>query len=376
MKKKQSIFALVLLSVIVLIAGFSIRELTERNKTPEEKIADMLEDMTLEEKIGQMLIIAPEHLTGGDAVTVADENLKKALKKMPVGGILFKAWNMETREQVTQLLKDMQRVSEIPLFFACDEEGGIVNRLMKTVGTTYVGSMYEYKDAGTETAYQNAFTIASDMSALGFNLDFAPVADVWSNPDNTVISKRAYSDDFGQAAELIASAVKGFHDGGVATTLKHFPGHGDTKEDSHYAAAYVHKSLEEIKAEELLPFMAGIEAGTDMVMLGHLIVPEISEDPILFSHEVVTELLRGELGFEGVIITDSLDMAGITAHYSREKIILGAINAGVDVLLCPGDVPGVMGIIRRAVEDGRLSEERIDESVTRILRMKQKRFWE
>ena len=134
------------------------------------------------------------------------------------------------------------------------QHGGVVNRLMDTVGTTYIGSMYYYKDDGDETAYENAYTIANDMSALGFNLDFAPVADVWSNPDNTVIGERAYSDDYAQAAELVGNAVKGFNDGGVMCTLKHFPGHGDTAEDSHYSSAYVHRTKEEIMADEMQPF--------------------------------------------------------------------------------------------------------------------------
>ena len=144
---------------------------------------------------------------------------------------------------------------------------------------------------------------------LGFNADLAPVADVWSNPDNTVIGDRAYSDDFAQAAELIPEAVRGFHSGGVATTLKHFPGHGDALADSHDGAVYVSKPLEQLRREELLPFRAGIASGSDMVMIGHLILTEIdAAQPAPFSYRIVTELLREELGVQGVGITDGLQM--------------------------------------------------------------------
>ena len=159
------------------------------------------------------------------------------------------------------------------------------------------------------------------MRVLGFNADLAPVADVWSNPDNTVIGDRAYSDDFAQAAELIPEAVRGFHSGGVATTLKHFPGHGDTLADSHDGAVYVSKPLEQLRREELLPFRAGIASGSDMVMIGHLILTEIdAAQPAPFSYRIVTELLREELGFQGVVITDGLQMKALTDSYTSGRV--------------------------------------------------------
>lgn len=176
---------------------------------------------------------------------------------------------------------------------------------------------------------------------LGFNADLAPVADVWSNPDNTVIGDRAYSDDFAQAAELIPEAVRGFHSGGVATTLKHFPGHGDALADSHDGAVYVSKPLEQLRREELLPFRAGIASGSDMVMIGHLILTEIdAAQPAPFSYRIVTELLREELGFQGVVITDGLQMKALTDSYTSGEIARRAVSAGVDILLCPSKPAG------------------------------------
>lgn len=374
MKRKKLIngflcFAGVCLAGIIIYVTAAVWPEQKRVLTSEEQVAEVLAEMSLHEKICQMLIVQPEALTKG-TVQDADLLFNFVMEYYPVGGFLFKAQNMKSKEQVTKMLSGIQKCSGLKLFFACDEEGGTVSRLMRTVGTTQIGSMFDYRNDGGETAYQNAYTIASDMSALGFNLDFAPVADVWSNPENTVIGKRAYSDDYLQAAELVAAAVKGFHDGGVATTLKHFPGHGDTVEDSHQGSAYVSKTLSELRAEEFLPFCAGIDAGSEMVMMGHLVLKELGEEPVLFNYDIVTKVLREELGFEGVIITDSLDMGAVTRHYTMEETVIRSINAGVDVLLCPGSVPKVVEIIKKAVKDGKIAEERIDESVLRILKMK------
>lgn len=344
--------------------------------TEEEKpslVDETLAGMTLHEKVCQMMFVTPEELTGEDGVTVAGDATRQALENYPVGGIVYFAKNLESQDQVKEMIDNSQKYSSIGLFVATDEEGGVVNRLMDTVGTTYIGSMYYYKDDGDETAYENAYTIANDMSALGFNLDFAPVADVWSNPDNTVIGERAYSDDYAQAAELVGNAVKGFNDGGVMCTLKHFPGHGDTAEDSHYSSAYVHRTKEEIMADEMQPFRSGIEAGAEFVMVGHLIVPDIDEVPATLSYKIATGILREELKFEGVAITDSFEMESITDNYSVDDAVVMSVKAGMDMILQPKDMASAVNSIEQAVADGELSEDRIDESVRRILTLKESR---
>lgn len=344
--------------------------------TEEEKpslVDETLAGMTLHEKVCQMMFVTPEELTGEDGVTVAGDATRQALENYPVGGIVYFAKNLESQDQVKEMIDNSQNYSSIGLFVATDEEGGVVNRLMDTVGTTYIGSMYYYKDDGDETAYENAYTIANDMSALGFNLDFAPVADVWSNPDNTVIGERAYSDDYAQAAELVGNAVKGFNDGGVMCTLKHFPGHGDTAEDSHYSSAYVHRTKEEIMADEMQPFRSGIEAGAEFVMVGHLIVPDIDEVPATLSYKIATGILRDELKFEGVVITDSFEMESIADNYSVDDAVVMSVKAGMDMILQPKDMASAVNSIEQAVADGELSEDRIDESVRRILTLKESR---
>jgi beta-N-acetylhexosaminidase len=276
---------------------------------------------------------------------------------------------MKDAAQLKALTAALDSALPIPPLIVCDEEGGSVSRLMRTVGTTEIGAMFSYRFDGPDKARENARTMAGDLREFGFNGDLAPVADVWSNPDNPVIRTRAYSDDFAQAAELVAAAVEGFHEGGVLCTLKHFPGHGDTSEDTHYEAACVTKSLEDLREEELLPFRAGIEAGADMVMVGHLTVPALDEVPAPFSYAIVTELLRNELGFDGVVISDALQMDALGSWTSGEAAVL-AVRAGVDLRLCPSDRTGTLEALEAAVEDGTISEGRIDESVLRILRMK------
>ncbi|MDE7221352.1 MAG: glycoside hydrolase family 3, partial [Oscillospiraceae bacterium] len=163
-----------------------------------------------------------------------------------------------------------------------------------------------------------------------------------------------------------------FHEGGVACTLKHFPGHGDTAADTHYGSAYVHKTLDELREGELLPFQAGIDAGADAVMMGHLIVDQIDDQPALFSYAIVTELLREEMGFTGVVVTDGLQMQAMTDYYGSAEIAVRAVKAGVDILLCPTDLDQAIDALIQAVEEGEITRERVDESVLRILLLKQR----
>lgn len=333
---------------------------------------ELLSEMTLTEKLCQLMIVNPDTIAGENPVTEADEACRKALETYPVGGFSFGQENILGRRQTIEMLQGFNEMSKLGLFFCLDEEGGTVWRVMGNpqMGTPRFGSMYDYRELGGQAAYENAQTIADEIAKLGFNVDFAPVADVWSNPSNTVIGKRAYSDDFTQAAELLPQAVRGFHAGGVACTLKHFPGHGNTVEDSHKGLAIVHRTAQELRAEELLPFKAGIDAGADMVMVGHLLVEDLdAENPATFSYAIVTELLREEFGFDGVVITDALGM-GALAEFSEADRCKKALAAGCDLLLGITEPEKTLQALQTAVEREELSEQRIDESVLRILYLK------
>lgn len=352
---------------------------------PAEAYADeMLASMSLHEKICQLFIVTPEAATGYNVVTEAGDASKQAIIDYPVCGYIYFAQNLSNQEQTKTMLTNVKQygmdANGIPFFTAVDEEGGAVARCADKLGTTSFSPMYNYHEEGEDTAYNNAYTIATDIKGLGFNLDFAPVADTWSNSANTVIGTRAYSADYQEAAVLVAAATRGFNDGGVVSCIKHFPGHGDTNEDSHRSAAYIHKPLADLLNEDYLPFIAGIEADTGMVMVGHLylsdtdIESEADKVPASLSYKVITEELRQRLGYDGVVITDSLAMGAIVNYYSSGEAVKLSILAGADIMLMPEDFKAAVSSLEEAVENGEISEERIDESVRRILILKYNRL--
>ena len=329
----------------------------------EAKLATMSD----REKLCQLFIVTPETLTGVDGVTMAGDTTKQAIADYPVAGIIYNTVNMESADQTREMIAKTQEYASIPMFIAVDEEGGDVARAAEKLGTTSFDPMYSYKAQGTEVAHDNAFTIGSDIKALGFNLDFAPVADVWTNPDNTAIGSRAYSDDYTEAAELVSAAVSGFNESGIICTLKHFPGHGNTAEDSHQTLAYVSSDEGSLKAGELLPFKSGIEAGAD-------VVSSIDADyPATLSSKVVPSLLREYLGYDGLVITDSMKMGAITDNYDHDTIIKGLFDADIDLILEPDDLEAYLVAIQNAIDNGVITKEQIDAKVKKILTLKYKK---
>ncbi len=336
-----------------------------------------LSQMSLHQKICQLFILRLESLTSENEVTVIDAQLKQSLADHPVGGVVLFSHNIIDPAQTSKLIGDLQLASQTPMFIAVDEEGGMVARVANNpaMGTTHFPDMRFVGDTGdVSQAYRVGNTIGSEIKALGFNLDFAPVADVTTNPYNIVIGDRAFSDDPEIASKMVASAVKGFADAGMIATLKHFPGHGDTYEDSHSELAVTYKTLGELQSCELLPFAAGIEAGADVVMTAHVACPNIEEGmiPATMSKRLLTGILREQLGFEGIIITDAMEMKAIADHYADGEAALNILLAGADILLAPNDYVACVDAIEQAVADGILTETRIDQSVLRILRCKQK----
>ncbi|MBO4337091.1 MAG: glycoside hydrolase family 3, partial [Lachnospiraceae bacterium] len=340
----------------------------------DEKIAAIMSEMSLDDKICQMFIITPEALTGTDCATRAGEATKAALTQYPVGGLIYFAKNLESQSQTKEMLENTseyaKEINGLPLFLCVDEEGGRVARCAEKIGMPKLDNMFTYKDQGSQKAVENARMIADYLKDLGFNLDFAPVADTWSNSENTVIGERAYSDDFAQTAELVSAAVSGFKDEGVLCCIKHFPGHGDTQADSHTAAAVTAKTPEQLADQEYLAFKSGIEAGADMVMAGHITVSAVTDEPASVSEEMISGQLRGKLGYSGVVITDALNMKAVSDRYPGSEIGAECINAGVDILLMPSDFKAALAGVKEAVESGKISEDRIDESVKRILKLK------
>lgn len=341
----------------------------------ELDIEDLIRRMSLEEKVGQLFVIPPESLASvKDGATTLSSEMEETLQKYPVGGIIMFGNNINNPTQVTEFISALQRATSVPLFIAVDEEGGRVARLANnsTFNLTKFESAAAVGATGDEReALKMGQTIGTYLKQYGFNLDFAPVADVNTNPDNPVIGKRSFSSDAKSVALMASAMANGLHQQGVIPTFKHFPGHGDTKQDSHLGLAINDKYQAHLEECEWLPYLS--LTNQDCVMMGHIALPKITGDstiPASMSHQIVTEILRKQLGFSGVIVTDSLVMKGVTDVYGNEEAAVTAILAGCDILLMPQNLQGAFDAVITAVKDGRISEQRINESVKRILSLK------
>lgn len=339
---------------------------------------EILSDMTLKDRIYQMFIVTQEQLTGFSGTVVASGDLtKKSITSYPVGGIIYFSANIKTPDQCKKMIADIQSFSKLGLFISVDEEGGRVARIAKNhaMGTTIFPDMQTIGNThDKKKAYEVGYTIGTDIKNLGFNFDFAPIADVNTNAANPVIGDRAFSSDPIIAAEMVAQEVQGFQKSRVICTLKHFPGHGDTAEDSHIGYAKTEKTEKELFQTEFIPFQAGIQAGAEVVMAGHIAVPNVTGNtlPASLSKIMITDILKNKLGFGGIVITDALGMGAITKLYASGQAAVMAVKAGADILLMPEDLHRAVLGIENAVKNGEISEERIDKSVKKILELKLK----
>lgn len=346
----------------------------EQDKT-EKIVEKIMKDMTLSDMIYQMMFVTPESLTNVSTVVRAGETTKNALDKYPVGGIVYFSQNFENREQTVEMIKKTQEYSEIPLFISVDEEGGRVSRLGSNaaMGTTKQPPMEHIGATGdAKKALEVGETLGKELSELGFNVDFAPDADVIINENNTEIGDRSFGTDPKLVAEMVSNVVKGLEGNGVSATLKHFPGHGSTHVDSHTGYSASDRTIEQLRETEFLPFKAGIDAGADFIMISHITLVNATDEklPSSISKEVITDMLINELGYKGIVITDSFSMGAITKEYSISDAVTKAINAGVDMILMSSDLNGTHDALLKATENGEVSEERIKESVRKILTLK------
>lgn len=329
--------------------------------------------MTLEEKVGQLFIAGFYGTEDGDYVD-------SLIRDYKVGGLIFFGRNVGTAEELVSLVNDLRAKNGdyIPMFFSVDQEGGIVERLPDEVSP--LEDAYTYGQSGSsEVGYALGQVLAHECAAFGFNLDFAPSLDIWSNPENTVIGTRAFGTTAEEVEEVGPWAAYGLMDGGVIPVVKHFPGHGDTAVDSHVGLPTVSKTVDELLTSELIPFQSAIEGregeGVPPSMVAHILMTAIDpEHPASLSQAVVTGLLREQLGFDGVVFTDDLTMGAITENYGLDEAAVLALEAGCDVLLVchnEGDLALARQAVLDAVASGRLTEARIDQSVYRILSLKQ-----
>ena len=378
---KNKIIFILLLIIIITGCNFNEEKKEEEKKEPEEtqkedeeisdidkKVEDTLSKMTLDEKIGQMIIVSY-------ASPNMDNTLKKALEEVQPGGFIIFADNISTYENTLKLIKEIKSYVKIPMFISIDEEGGNIQRLafLKDYQITDIPYMYDIgKINDEEHTYNVGKVIAEELGVFGINMDFAPVIDVYSNPKNTVIGKRA----FGTTSDIVSrhglALAKGLEDNGVIAVYKHFPGHGNTAVDSHEALPIVNKTKEELMALDLIPFIDAINNNASVIMIGHLAVPSITNDntPASLSKVLITDFLKGELHYNGLVITDALNMKALTNYYKDEEICGKAVEAGVDILLMPSASRKCLKSVQTAIKEGRVTEERINESVRKILKIK------
>lgn len=356
-------------------------------------VESLLARMTLREKVGQLFMVRPDALDPAlsqdeidddkaDGVKNLSEEMRRTLEQYPVGGICQFGKNIDTPQQITELNATLQEASKISLLLAVDEEGGLVARLANKEAF----SLPRYESAAAVGATEDPAqalnmgrTIGSYLKQYGFNMDFAPVADVWTNPQNTVIGTRAFSRDAATAAVMARAMARGLQAEDILPTFKHFPGHGDTAEDSHSGLAYSYQTLAEMEQCEFLPFLQSPEGenplGPRAVMVGHIAVPDLgtADTPTSLSCKIVTELLREDMlaGEDVLVVTDSLAMGAITEQYDPGQAAVQAFLAGNDILLMPSGLREAFDAVVAAVEGGTISQARLDESVARILRFKQ-----
>ena len=365
----------------------------------EERIQKIVELMTTEQKLAQMMIVAlrPE-ADDAESVTSLTDDYRNILQKYDFGGVILFGSNIDNKEQTVRLIRDCQTSAMdsalgIPMFICVDQEGGLVNRI--EFGICSSGNMGLAATGDPSLTEESAEMLGEEIAALGFNMDFAPVSDVNNNPNNPVIGIRSFSDDPSMTAEYVTAFVRGLNKNNISASLKHFPGHGNVGEDSHTGLPLSELTLDDLTKCELIPFQAGINEGADMIMTAHIQYPNIEKEtykskadgndvylPATLSHTIITDLLRTEMGYDGIVITDALDMGAIATHFDPTDAAVMAINADVDILLIPvnlykdnkydtlDDMDAYMEKLIARVEAGDIKEDELNNSVTRILKLK------
>lgn len=393
MEKFTNKVASILMSLSIILTSSCAQRVTvvDENASTEKFIfnddetvvrttKDVLGKMSLREKVGQLFIVRPEALAENSNAETApatdrvDDAVISRIEEYPVGGIALFSRNITSAEQLPMFISDLQSSSKYPLFIAVDEEGGRVARIANS-DFFNVASYKSMEDIGKSGDASKAEEVGRQiglyLKELGFNLDFAPVADTNTNPQNIVIGDRSYGSDPALVACMVSAQLDGMHDSGIMGTLKHFPGHGDTKDDTHSGYVSIEKTWDELKECELVPFITALPKA-DMVMVSHITAVNVTSDklPTSMSETMITGKLRNELGYDGVIITDAMAMGAVADNYTSAEAAVTAVKAGVDIVLMPQNLDEAFNGVMNAVIDGEISMARLDESVMRILKLK------
>lgn len=335
--------------------------------------------MTLEQKVAQMFIVTPDGLTGTNGATIVGNTTKSVYAAYPVGGLIYEKDNFQTKEQTKAMLEAMESLSmdtiALPIFLGVEEEGGKASMIASKspIDVDNIDNMSEIGVSGDTTiAYEAGQKIGNYLYDLGFNMNFAPVADVLSNSDNSAMVNRSFGSDSAVAGSMVSGVLDGLAENNIIGVVKYFPGYGSTSGDGTEGTVSTEKTLEELKMSELVPFQLAIDAGTGFVMVGHVSVPNItgSEIPSSLSEYMITQVLRNDMGFTGIVITDAMNKKAITNSYESADAAVTAVAAGADIVLMPEDFKEAYEGVIEAVNSGVISEERINTSLVRIVKAK------
>lgn len=351
----------------------------EQEETPVENPVDevaryYISQMTTEEKVAGLFFVTPESMMEGvDQAVVAGSKTEEALNTYAVGGIIYFAKNIQSSDQISEMLQKTQEMSRYPLFLGVDEEGGTVARVADSVSDiSNTGNASDLGSQNDATAAYNAYNeIGRYLKDLGFNVDFAPVADIYDG-SNSMFAERSFGTDAELVSSYVYQAISGLQDNGISACTKHFPGHGSADGDPHEGRATVELTEEELMQRDIVPFQMAVSAGTDFIMIGQVSLPNVLADytPATMSSDINTRILRNQLGYEGIIITDAMNMAAVTDYYTSAEAAVNAINAGCDMILMPENFKEAYQGVLDAVNSGEISIERIEESLLRIYRVK------
>lgn len=344
--------------------------------TPEQKLDEIvnagIEVMPLEDKVAGLFIVTPESITGVTTAVKAGDGTKEALTKYSVGGIIYQTKNIQSAEQFKEMIETTKLYSNYPLFIAVEDEGGSISPLAeKGLVDKQDNAKAQAENGGADKAYAAGSAMGSYLKEYGFNLNLAPVADL-NSVDNSIMKNRAYGSEADKVSPCVTSMVQGLKEQHVSACLKHFPGMGSTAQNTDEGLASTDRSAEDFRANEFVVFQAGIDAGADMVMVSHMAASSLAGDntPCSMSSAVVTDILRRELGFDGVIITDSMSIAAVSDYYEAGEAAVLALRAGCDMILMPEDFEKAYNGVLEAVQSGVISEERINDSLRRVYRIK------
>ncbi len=336
-----------------------------------DEVKEIAGKMSLKEKIYQMFYVTPEQLTGVSEVIQAGEKTKEMIEKYPVGGILYSSHNLQTPQQTKELLGKTQEFAQIPMFLGVFEEGGS-NTVIGENDSMSLGKIEAMSEVSDfERANEIGKKVGEELAKLGINMNFAPVSDVLGEGIENVIGSRSFGYDYNAVSKKVQQYVLGLQEKGVSATLKHFPGQGHTTGGTSYDYAINDRTAEEIKNEEFAPFIKGIEAKVDFIMIGNVKALALDrENPAPFSYKIVTDILKNELGYTGIVISSPMNDGAVLNSHTSAKAAIEAVKAGIDMILLPNNLEIAFEALYDAVKDGEIPESRIDESVMKILQCK------